>query len=196
MTFREEAWNYVRYAVAPLLPGRRVPVFDTNKNEPHALDGWSDDELLLMVDEGRRQLDRQAASHGRLLDQAQFLFTTSLALLVVVSATLRRIHDDEGHWALVAAWLCGTVLVFSGTLGAASLLSVRAAFGSIDSALLSQSEPPVLRDLADAYASFGKPGDDTLNTRITVYRDAVLLVLVGAALHSLAWVSTVLGWLD
>jgi hypothetical protein len=69
-------------------------------------------------------------------------------------------------------------------------MSVRSTFGMIDAALLSQQERPVLPAVARAYAESVAEGHNTVGTRLTVFRDAVLLVIIGAAVQLGVWLST------
>jgi hypothetical protein len=81
-------------------------------------------------------------------------------------------------------WNLGLILIVLGLLGAAALMSVRSTFGMVDAALLSQEAPPVLRLVARAHAEFVAEGENTVEIRLTVFRDAVMLVVVGAALQA------------
>ena len=64
-------------------------------------------------------------------------------------------------------------------------------FGTIDAALLTYSGPRPLKPLAEAYAEQVRSGENTIAARITVYRDAVWLVLIGAAAQLVVWLATV-----
>jgi hypothetical protein len=63
----------------------------------------------------------------------------------------------------------------------------------IDAALLSQQERPVLPAVARAYAESVAEGHNTVGTRLTVFRDAVLLVIIGPAVQLGVWLSTMRG---
>jgi hypothetical protein len=182
-----EVAAYVRHVAALLLPGLSPGGFTAHQTEPDDISGWSADELRLLVEEGRRQLDRQRAELERVQTRAQFLFTTAVALLAVFVSQTDRI----GGGAAVL-WALGLAAVAWGMLGAAALMSVRAEFGGIDSTRLShQQASEVLFSLARAYSSTVRVGENTVATRITVFRDAVLLVVVGATLHTCIWLLTV-----
>jgi hypothetical protein len=187
---RLETTMYLRHVRGLLIPGVTVAIVQTDTLEPESLDGWGDDALRIVVDEGRRQIDRQSERFDRVRSGAQFLFTTALALLVVLGASAHRVLDHEGV-VLRVAWSIGLVAVAGGTLGAAAILTVKAEFGSIHTALLSRSGPEPLRDLAVAYTQQVRAGENTLNARVTVYRDAVWLVLVGALVQLVVWITAV-----
>jgi hypothetical protein len=183
---RVEAVMYLRHVWGLVIPGVRVRVVPVHNIQPTSLDDWRDDALRLLVDEGRRQLDRQSARFDRVRTNAQFLFTTALALLVVLAAAARR---TDG--LLMVAWAFGLAVVALGLLGAASLLTVRSDFGTIDTAKLTESGPAPLAALADAYAHQVGTGENTVAARITVYRDAVWLVLLGALIQLIVWIANI-----
>lgn len=187
---RLEVTMYLRHVRGLLIPGITVAIVQTDTLEPGSLDGWDDDALWIVVDEGRRQIDRQAGRFDRIRSGAQLLFTTALALLVVLGASAHRVLHREGV-VLSVGWVVGLVAVASGTLGAAAILTVKAEFGSIHTALLSRSGPEPLRELAVAYTQQVRAGENTLNARVTVYRDAVWLVLVGALAQLIVWITAV-----
>src|SRR5439155_16172159 len=94
--------------------------------------------------------------------------------------------------AAVAAWLflvLSALMILLATLGAASIMVVRAEFGSVHATLLSQSQPPILDSLAAAYARTVRIGGNTIATRLSVLRYSVLCLLVAAALTGIAWVA-------
>jgi hypothetical protein len=72
-------------------------------------------------------------------------------------------------------------------LGAVAVVVANKEVGIIDTARLSRQHNPILPELAAAYARVVRKGENTIATQITVYRDAVLLVLVGATLSGMAW---------
>lgn len=181
---------YGRYLLALLLPGSAVPTFPVGPVVPKALIRWSPEELALAIEEGRRQLDRQGRDHERIQTRSQFLFTSSVALLVVLAAATRRIAEAGGI-TLFVVWGVGMLVVLAAILGAASLLSVRAEFKIIDARLVSYQAPgDVQSAIATAYTTAVGLGEATVATRLTVYRDAVLLLLIGSAIDVFIWVVT------
>jgi hypothetical protein len=187
---RLEIAMYLRHVRGLLIPGIEVAVVQTDTLEPESLDDWNDDALQVIIDEGRRQIDRQSERFDRVRSGAQFLFTTALALLVVLGAAAHRILHQEGV-VLRVAWVLGLAAVAGGALGAAAILTVKAEFGSIHTALLSRSGPDPIRDLAVAYTQQVRAGENTVNARLTVYRDAVWLVLIGALVQLIVWITAV-----
>jgi len=191
-TWRNEAGMYLRYILALFSAGRPVPVFDAQGLKPRSVDSWSPDEQRLLVDEGRRQLDRQVADLYQIQTRAQIVLTTGIALGVGWASMLSSIFDASGLWqvAVMVLWITAGVLIVLTTLGAAALVSVRADFGMIHATLLSLSTPPVLDALAAAYARTVRIGHNTIATRLGLLRISVLLILAAAAALGLVWLAS------
>ncbi len=183
-------WNhesavFLIHIVALLRPGTQVPVFKQHPVEPRETDGWNADHTLL-IEEGRRQLDHQLGDLERIRGRSQFLFTTALALLtgVVASAKVLLLANVFG----LLLWFGAVVLGALGMLGAASLTATSGEFRGIDAASLTYSRSPIKSKVAAAYARSVKTGANTVATRLTLYRDAVFCLVVGAALFGTAWI--------
>jgi hypothetical protein len=174
---------YFVHVVGLISPGREMPVFEAHQITPEPIDRWTEDDLERMVDEGHRQLDRQLSDLERIRGRAQWLFTVSAALTTALGSAFvaKRPHD----WLLVL-WLAGLVVLAYGLAGAAAVMTVRADFRAIDTAKLSQEQPPMLRYLAGAYSRMLATGENTVATRLTVFRQAVVFVIVGGYLGLLA----------
>jgi hypothetical protein len=167
-----------------------MPAVDVYQAEPGDMEDWDEREIELVVQEGRRQLDRQRNDLEGVRNRSQFLFTTCIGLLAITLAGYGIVLSTGGPsllpWLFVILVLSFTSIV-AGLLGAASVIVARKEMGGIDTALLSQQEPPVQHTLARSYARTVRHGENTIATQITVYRDAVLLVLIGAICYGVAW---------
>ena len=183
----QEVAVYLAHVGALFRPGVRVRPFRVHPGAVGSLEGWSDDDFQLLVEEGRRQLDRQRTDLDRLQSRSQLLFTTAVALLALLVSESGVVHRHG--IGVVVLWYLGLVLIVVGLLGSAALMSVRSTFGMIDAALLSQQTPPVLRSVARAHAEGVAEGENTVGTRLTVFRDEVMLVVVGAALQAGVWLA-------
>lgn len=183
---QRESVVYLKHALVLLRPNRRVPTFEAYRQTPGDISQWEVEDLSILIEEGRRQLDRQRQDLEHLQGRAQFLFTTSLGLLVVVAALLTPVVKER-NWVLSAGWVLGTLTVGLAMFGAAGLFVARSEMNTIDAANLSQQDPPITMTLAEAYARMMAAGENTLATRLTVYRQAVLLVLIGATIHVAVW---------
>jgi hypothetical protein len=78
-------------------------------------------------------------------------------------------------------------MVVLGLAGAAAVLTARSDFGRTDTAQTAETAPPLLRELALAYATSTGTGEETVRTRLTVLRDSVLLLVLGALVYAGAW---------
>jgi hypothetical protein len=57
--------------------------------------------------------------------------------------------------------------------------------------LTTTTERPLLRELVAAYGRSVRECTNTASTQITVFRDAVWLVLIGILIYGLAWLTAV-----
>jgi hypothetical protein len=78
-----------------------------------------------------------------------------------------------------------------GLLGSGALLTARSEFGLSHAAILSNERPPITEALAMSYAELVSVGENTVATRTTMFRDAMMLIAVGAVLVGAAWIWTV-----
>jgi hypothetical protein len=174
--FRRNQRVYLQFVMALLLPGREVPVLPADRTQPEDIDEWSDDELALMIEEGRRQSDRQIADLSGIRGRAQWLFTAAVGALAALAAELGA--RDPGTWVSLV-WLLGLIVLTYGIAGAASVMVSRADFSAIHTAVLSGVGQPVKRSLAQAYSRMMPTGENTVATRLTVFRQAVVFCLIG-----------------
>jgi hypothetical protein len=180
-------WIYLAHIAGLIAPGVQVPVYEAHKIKPEPLDEWDDCDLNLMIDEGRRQADRQMTDFDRVGGRAQWLFTIGAAL-IVSGAGRFALHTYSGfHLAL---WIVGLALLTLGVGGAAALMATRADFVQIDTAKFSTYEPPRKRNLAGSYSRMLSTGENTIATRITVYRQAVVYVIAGGYVTLIAYLVT------
>lgn len=173
-----EARLYLIYCAALLHPGRTLPTFGHPQPYTGNLDSHSDEELGLLVEEGRRQFDRQMADLDRIRNRAGALATVSLALAAAVvtrsSAVLER------HAVLVVLWVAAAALAALSVAGAASVLSAQAVFGRTDTRMSAEGPRPTHKHLAEAYVEQVSIGEETVRTFLTVFRDAVTLAVLSA----------------
>lgn len=180
-----EARVYGWYVLALLRPGVEVPTF----GEPGAftadVERFTPDDLKIIVEEGRRQIDRQLADLEKNRARAATLLTIGLAELAVLAASANRVFP-LGVPARVV-WAISALLVVLTIGGAASLLTSRADFGRLETRQLAVGPMPVLREAAFGYADAVGLGEETVRTRITVLRDGVLLAVMAALLYAVIW---------
>jgi hypothetical protein len=198
VSFREEAPVYASHVWALLWPGRTVQhhsVLPTELATVGDLAGWSDEEVDLLINESRRALDEQHRRFDRIRATAQVLLPTATALFVVLGSELSNVQDEQSvrvRWLMYFVWAIGSGLVLLAALGAAAVMSVRSDFGAVFPTLVSQSPPPIRKEVARAYAKATLAGEITVATRLTVIRDAVTLLALGGVVHVALWLVRVL----
>lgn len=186
---RSEILTYLQYIYALLRPGHPVPVFNAHPLEPRAIDSWSIDEKKIIVDEGRRQLDRQAADLDQIRSRAQVIITTGIALGAATVALLGKVAGapiDRGLLSFVL-WSISLLVVLFSILGATAIVTVRADMGTINTTRLTFCDPPVLDELAMAYARTVRAGGNVISTRLALLRLSILLLLVAACMLAATW---------
>ncbi len=170
-----------------LWPGAKVPSFQVHPGNPGDISQWGNDDFQVLIEEGRRQLDAQRDQAEQIRGRAQFLFTTAIGLAAVSFAGRETVFAAKGDVPL-AIWSLGLLLTTLGLLGTASAIVARKEFGSIDAAIMTtQYQSPVPPKLAAGYSRQVGLGANTVATLLTVYRDAVLLVMLGAICWGAAW---------
>lgn len=174
--FRHSQWIYLMHVICLVAPGKDVPVHRADAATPASLDGWSTEELALIIDEGRRQVDRQQGDLEQIRGRAQWLFAVAAGALAVLGGGFVSADPPLG---LALLWLAGMALLAYGVGGAAAILTVKADFSMIHTAVLSLQGKPIDHALASSYARMMPTGENTVATRLTVFRQAVVFCLVG-----------------
>jgi hypothetical protein len=189
----KEAAVYFDHVWSLMIPGRKVREHKVIPDEIAAvgsLEGWSDAELGLLIEECRATIAGQHQRFDRLRTTAQVVLPLAIALLAIISGRYSSIahqHPVYLRHGLYAGWWVGAVLVLLSAIGAGATLSVRSDFGAVLPTLLSQNDPPVMPVLARAYAEQVPLGETTIGTRITVIREAVSLLALGGLVHLVVW---------
>jgi hypothetical protein len=183
MTLRETAkgfWYgqgiYFVHVIALITPGVEATQYEAHPIEPKSLDGWSSWDRALMIEEGRRQADRQLTDLKEVRGRAQWLFTVGIAVTAAIGGALRADRPTDGRLVLFIASL---LMLVCGLAGAAGIMTVRADFNTIDTAVLSHKPLPTERYLAGAYSRMLRDGENTIATRITIFRQAVVWIIAG-----------------
>lgn len=177
--FRRGQWIYCAHVLSLFLPGHAVPTLAADPALPSSLDGWCEQELDLLIDEGRRQVDRQQNDLQQIRVRAQWLFTVAAGVTAALATSLAKSAPSPAEWTV---GILALVLLIYGLGGAAAILTVRADFAQIHTPVLSGSERPIQRSLAAAYSRMMTTGENTIATRLTIFRQAVVLCLIGGYL--------------
>jgi hypothetical protein len=180
-----EARLYLVYVLAVLRPGVRVPTF----GEPQPFDGslaaLTGDDLKIIVEEGRRMIDQQETDLEHIRSRAGTLLTMGLAEIAVLSALATRVFKHSPF--VVILWCLSVVAVVLAVGGAASVLTSQARMGRVDPRHVALEFTPLVRRIAAEYLQSLGEGEETVRTRLTVLRGAVLLETLAALLLAVAW---------
>src|SRR5216683_1643389 len=79
---------YSRHILGLLLPGKKVAVAVVHQMKPDPLEKWEEQDLKLMIEEGRRQLDRQFSDLEHTRSRAQWVFTVGAAVAASLAGAL------------------------------------------------------------------------------------------------------------
>ena len=183
---KKEARAYA-YQVRGLWPGIKVPSVIAHQIEPGDLTGWSTDDLAILTQHAREQLQRQRADIEAIRQRAQFLFSTCLAALGLLGLAMPQTAATILGFGL--SCLAASLILVS-LLGGASVIVARKDLRMVDAAHLSTFDPPVGPLLARGLAMSIGDGENTVATLITVYRDAVLLLIIGMAVFAGTFLAT------
>lgn len=169
-----------------LLAGRQVPSVSVHTASTEPMTEWKDEDLKLLLDAAIRQHERQWSQLEQIRGRAQFLFTTILVVLAFNISTLKDALDAASTVAFLF-WAAGAIALILALAGAAGVVVNRKEMGSVDATLATHLQPPVLRDLAFAYADCVGASVNTVATQLTVFRVAALLTIVGLLLTITSW---------
>jgi len=184
----EESGIYARYVLALFWPNKEAPALEADPNQANEVSDWGEGDLEILVEEGRRQLDRQHEDLERIRGRSQVLLAFGLALEGAIASLQKSvgIADNFLVWTL---WVLALFVGVWSVLGAGATSVVRADMQMIHAAVLSRRKPPILPDLAEDYAAIVMVGENQLATRLTNLRHAVMWLLIAAFLGLLTWVS-------
>ncbi|MEC3997049.1 hypothetical protein VSR01_27505 [Actinacidiphila sp. DG2A-62] len=173
-----EARLYLHYCVTLLHPGHNLPTFAEPSPYTGNLEHFQESDHVHLVEEGRRQLDRQSADLERIRNRAGALATVSLGLTAAAVAKSADVFTH--HWPIIALWAASCLLASLAVAGAAAVLAGQAVLGRTDARLAGQSPRPTVKHLAAAYVHQVSIGEETVRTFLTVFRDAVTLAVISA----------------
>ncbi len=186
MSWRTEQVVYARHVWALFRAGSGAPAHQADPNEAGDIADWSDKQVNTLIEEGRRQLDRQNEDLERVRGRAQVALAIAIALGGAAGA-LRATVSSADHFLLWVLWIAGLLLVGWAILGAAATAVVRAEMQIIHAGVLSHYSGDINRHLAEDYAAIAVDGENQVATRLTNLRIAVAYLLVGATATLGAW---------
>jgi acyl dehydratase len=175
--FRHAQWIYLLHVLGLLAPGKTIPVYHVFPIKAADLgENWETEDLKLMIEEGRRQFDRQWHHLDVIRGRAQWLFTVTVAVTAALAGALAKTDAGSVEQLVLIAGLAGVIY---GTAGAAAIMVVKADFTVIATAVLSHQDPPIDKALAASYSRMLNDGANTVATRLTVLRQAVVFSILG-----------------
>nr|MDT0664924.1 hypothetical protein [Micromonospora sp. DSM 115978] len=141
---------YLLYCLALLRPGRTPPDLPVDPNTAGSIEGWPQADVELLIEEGRRHLDRLFVELDRTRDRARAGIAATLALLVITSAQL---PTSAGSCVRLGLFSLSLFLLSLGFLGLLSIAVVQVRVGIIHAGVLSTYTPPVSSALAQDYTA-------------------------------------------
>jgi hypothetical protein len=186
--FLEETGIYAWHVFALFWPNKEAPALGADLNDAGEVSGWGREDLEILIEEGRRQIDRQHEDLERIRGRSQVLLAFGLALEGAI-ASLQQTVVQVDEFLVWTLWVLALLVGAWSILGAAATSVVRADMQMIHAAVLSRRQAPLLPELAGDYAAIVMDGENQLATRLTNLRHAVMWLLIGAFLGLLTWVS-------
>lgn len=175
---------YLSHITGIFLSGEQVQQFESYKIEAGHIDNWPERDLEVVIENGRSQLDRQRSDLEAIRSRAQFLLTLTLTFVGLSVASTGLVGRSPFAMLL---WGLGTLAVMTSALGAGGVIVAKKDLKIVDTRLLSQQRPPIRAVTARALTDSVGVGERTVATEITVFRDAVMIFLIG-------FVSVCVGW--
>lgn len=184
-TLRKEIKIYLAHCYAVFSPGYTPPLFEQPQPFEGSLSSAEDDHIDLVIEEGRRQLDRQLSDLERIRSRSAVLVTVGIAEIGLFAAGVKQTFE-AGAWSF-SLWIASGAIVVFGLLGAAAILTASASFGRMETRLVAQLSPPARLLVAEGYAESTSQGECTVATRLTVFRAAAMLLIVAAVVYACSW---------
>ena len=177
---------FLGYVLVTFSPGGKVPSHPQEPWQMGAMIGWSDVEHRFLIDEARREIDRQQVEKRDARARAQIVLTTTLVLGAAIAASW---HDRaKAGWLPLTLSILAIVLDALAGLAAAGLITGRSAVGGPDLAGLTKCDRvDVVADASKMYANSLFVGAATVAVMVTVLRDCVLVLLLAFAVFVVAF---------
>ena len=146
------------------------------------IDSWVDEDRLLAIEEGRRQLDAQLAQLQHIIRRASVLLPVGLAISVFFLTAL----DDAAtlgqplQTIIRVVLLVGALMTIWGTLVMGALIAARSNFMRTDTAQLTHEPSGLRRNLARDYAENVATGENAIAARLTHLGTGVAWIVLGA----------------
>lgn len=187
MGWWKEQYIYARHVCALFSGGRGAPVLTADRNREGDLSCWRTEDLDVLLEEGRRQLDRQYEDLERVRTRAQVAAAVGIALDGTAGGLQHIARTGPTAW-LTVLWVLSMVVLSWSVLGAAATAVVRADLLTIHATVLSRYTSPVRRRLAGDYAGILPTNENQIATRLVNLRISVTALLIGGLMALGVWV--------
>ena len=182
-----EAHLFIAYAFIIFRPGATPPrLLVRPGTQPKTIpDNWSENDYKLFVEEARIDVANQQADKRDIRARAQIILTTS----IVLGGTLVNSYSGKNNlcpcgeilYAIAGSAICLAILAASG------IISARSDIGTVSVQALTHYRAGELQHVvAEGYASTRLIGATTISVLVTVLRDCVLALVIGAAFLAIA----------
>lgn len=182
-----EAHLFVAYAFLTLRPGAAPPrllAHSTTKPKPVPA-AWTADEYKLFIEEARIDVANQQADKRDIRARAGVILTTSIVLGGILVTSYRG-KDDICTGGNILYGVAGLAICLA-VLAAGGVISARSDIGTVSVAALTHYDTGELQHaVAEGYASTRLTGGETISVLVTVLRDCVLSLVLGAAFLAIA----------
>jgi hypothetical protein len=177
---------FLGYALIVFLPGATPPQHPQPAPEPKPVPAnWQREEYQAYIDEARLDMERQQTDKRDIRARAQVVLTTALVVGGAIAASYADKTDlgTCGKWA----YLLSAIFTTLAALAAGGIVTAKSAIGGPNlRALLYTETGGVHRRIADEYAATRHDGAATVAVLVTVLRDCVLALLLGAGTLAIA----------
>jgi hypothetical protein len=182
-----EAHLFLAYAVITFRPSAappRLPAQAATQPRPVPTD-WTAEEYKLFIEEARIDVASQQADKRDIRARAQVILTTAIVLGGILVTSFSGKHDlCLGGKVLYG--IAGLAVLLAG-LAAGGIISARSEIGTVSVTALTHYDTGELqKTVAEGYGSTRMTGAETVSVLVTVLRDCVLSLVLGAALLALA----------
>lgn len=182
-----EAHMFLAYAFMPFRPGAtppRLPAQVTTEPKPVPT-AWTADEYKLFIEEARIDVANQQADKRDIRARAQIILTTA----IVLGGTLVTSYKGKNELCAGGNLLYGVagLALCLAVLAAGGIVSARSDIGTVNVTALTHYDTGELQHtVAEGYASTRQTGAETISALVTVLRDCVLALVLGAAILAVA----------
>ncbi|MFL6149475.1 MAG: hypothetical protein ACJ72I_18610 [Pseudonocardiaceae bacterium] len=176
------------YVLSLMRPGHPPPVHFSAFPPAGDVTSWTESDIDTLIHVGERQMDRVLGEVDTIRLRAQVGFTTALLLNGFIASQLPVIRT-HAKWIIAlysVAWLC----TFMGLVGCLACFIIQIRVGTISAHTLSNygsDSASVRSQLAQDYVGIATDNQATRDSLLTVLRESMLWLTVGAAGEALAW---------